>query len=179
MIEMSNKIMIVSAKLTLNNSLTPDQISKFSNLYWSVSSESVEIPMFEWLDEGRFMSETDGMRNYIKNLKNKVKGELFVTRKDKDDNIGQGKIKIGSGVTFEPCEFTIMLKKNKDDKPKPLTEEEKILLFREYWETKGVLPAKTEVYKGFKIGQFYAMLVKNGTTLDMLSDILEEANDGK
>lgn len=164
--------MVMAAKLTLNNTLSSDQVGRFSNLYYGVSTESVDVPMFEWLDDSRFMDETDRLRSYVKGLKNKVKGELYVTKKDKDGNVTQGKIKIGANVTFEPCELCVMPKKEKGDKPKPLTEEEKVLLFREYWESKGVLPAKSEVYKGFRIGQFYAMLLKNGTTLDMLSDII-------
>ena len=165
--------MIMSSKLELNNSMTSDQIKGFSNLYFNITANNVEAPLFEWIDDDRFMNELDRLKIYAKNLKNKVKGEIYVTKKDKDGNLSQGKIKVASAVSYEPCELAIMPKKNKDEKSKPLTEEEKIQLFREFWETKGVLPAKTEVYKGFRIGQFYSTLIKNGATLDMLSDILE------
>lgn len=171
---MSDSIMVMSSKLTLNNSLTPGQISKFSNLYFSIGENTVEVPLFEWLDEVRFVEELDHLKFYVMNLKNKIKGEMYVTKKDRDGNISQGKFKISNNISYESCELCIMPRKNKEEKSKPLTEEEKIELFREYWNTKGKLPAKSEVYKGFRIGQFYAMLVKNGATLELLSDILDE-----
>lgn len=171
---MSDSIMVMSSKLTFNNSLTSEQISKFSNLYFNIGVNDAEAPLFEWLDEARFMEELDHLKFYIKNIKNKIKGEMYVTKKDKDCNLTQGKIKISSSILYEPCELCIMPKRNKDEKAKPLTEDEKIELFREYWNLKGTLPAKSEIYKGFRIGQFYATLVKNGTTLGMLSDILDK-----
>ena len=80
-------------------------------------------------------------------------------------------------ITNEICDINIIVKsKNKNEKGKTLTLEEKIELFKRYWEEKHELPPEKEIYNGFNIGRFYAMCLKNENVMTMVHDIISNGD---
>lgn len=173
---MSNtKILVLKSTLALNSSLPQQQLTDYSNMYFDLNENEVNIPNIDWIDKSSFEEELDNLRLFMRQNKNKLKGELLVYVKDEDNNITfQGRYKLTtSQVLFEQCELNVLVKKQKKEKSKALTETEKLDLFREYWEKKQRVPGKSEVYNGFRIGAFFNNLMKNQNTIQLLNQIME------
>ena len=173
--EMDAKVMVLSAKLTLNTTLPQQVLAEFSNMYFDIIDEVVTVPVIDWFGKESFEEELDNLRAFLHQAKTRVKGEVLVYVKEEDE-VYQGRYKLTtSQMNFERCDLNITVKKQKAEKPKTLTEAEKLDLFREYWEKKQAVPGKSEVYKGFRIGAFYNTMMKNQNTIELLNQIM---NDG-
>lgn len=171
---MFDSVLVIQSKLNLNNSLSVDQVKNYSNLYFVISENEVTLPTYEWIDARRLEDEMTRLLNYLKSIHNKLRGDIFVSTRDKDGNISQWRYKF-SGNKFgkESCEFVLQLKHANDgDKRKALSDDEKVQLFREYWDAKHVVPMKSETYKGFRIGAYYSTISKNDAMMDVLTTIM-------
>lgn len=173
---MESKVLVLSSKLSLNSSLAQQNISEFNSMYFDIDDDKITVPNIDWFDKNSFEEELDNLRVFIRQVKNKIKGELLVYVKD-GDNIYQGRYKLMTNqVVFEQCELNVLVKKQKSEKAKTLTESEKLELFREYWEKKQTVPGKSEVYNGFRIGAFFNTMMKNQNTIELINQIM---NDNK
>ena len=164
--------MVLQAKLPLKSTVDPDSLSQFSNTFFELTDNQALVPCFEWLDKNAFESELDSMMKWLKKRKNKITGELLVATKE-DDNIMQGRYNVRSKLSFENCEIAMTIKKSRPQ-TKALTDSEKLSLFKEYWEQKKEIPKPSEVFKGFRIGSFYATLIKNESWMEQLQSIMKE-----
>ena len=172
---MDSKVLVLSSKLTLDSSITQQHLSEFSNMYFDIVENEVVVPNIDWFDRATFEDELDELRVFIKQVKNKIKGEILVYVKEGEDNTYQGRYKVSpKEIEFEQCELNIAVKKQKPEKQKMLTEAEKIDLFREFWDEKQTVPGKNEVYKGFRIGTFFNSMMKNQNTIEILNQIMNE-----
>ena len=173
---MESKVLVLSSKLSLNSSLAQQNISEFNSMYFDIDDDKITVPNIDWFDKNSFEEELDNLRVFIRQIKNKIKGELLVYVKD-GDNTYQGRYKLMTNqVIFEQCELNVLVKKQKSEKAKALTESEKLELFREYWEKKQTVPGKSEVYNGFRIGAFFNTMMKNQNTIELINQIM---NDNK
>lgn len=173
---MESKVLVLSSKLSLNSSLAQQNISEFNSMYFDIDDDKITVPNIDWFDKNSFEEELDNLRVFIRQIKNKIKGELLVYVKD-GDNTYQGRYKLMTNqVIFEQCELNVLVKKQKSEKAKTLTESEKLELFREYWEKKQTVPGKSEVYNGFRIGAFFNTMMKNQNTIELINQIM---NDNK
>ena len=170
---MESKVLVLSSKLSLNSSLAQQNISEFNSMYFDIDDDKITVPNIDWFDKNSFEEELDNLRVFIRQIKNKIKGELLVYVKD-GDNTYQGRYKLMTNqVVFEQCELNVLVKKQKSEKAKTLTESEKLELFREYWEKKQTVPGKSEVYNGFRIGAFFNTMMKNQNTIELINQIME------
>ena len=169
--QMSAQVMPISIKLTLKNSFTPEQLQTFSNLYFDSTDNNIVISLFEWYDKDTFERELTNLLSYVKTNKNKCSGEILVNIRE-NETITQGQYKVRSKFEFSPCDLVISLRKPKQQ-TKGLSEEEKIKIFKKYWDAKHSVPAKNEVYEGFRIGQFYSSLLKNDAAFKVLNEIMQ------
>lgn len=167
------KVLVLKSTLMLNSTLPQQRYADYSNMYFDVNENNVIVPIVDWIDRASFEEELDSLRVFIRQNKNKIKGEILVYVKDSDVTY-QGRYKVTTAkFTFDQCELSVMVKKKQKEKQKTLTEEEKLDLFRDYWEKKREIPGKNEVYNGFRIGVFYTNMMKNQNTIQLLNQIME------
>lgn len=172
---MDSKVLVLKSKITLASSLSQQILSEFNNDYFAIEENNVFVPEIDWFSKESFEEELDNLRVFAKRLKNKIKGDVLVYVKEQD-NIYQGRYKVSqTKIDFEQCELNVNVKKEKAEKTKPLTESEKLDLFREYWDKKQEAPGKSEVYKGFRIGAFYTTMMKNQNTIEVMNQIMNES----
>lgn len=171
---MDSKVLILSSKVSLNTTIPKDKLSEYNNDYFVIEEDSVQIPCSDWFNKNLFEESMISLQKYIHDNKNKIKGMILVFVKENDE-IHHGVYVINSKkILFEPCEFNITIKKRHQQTQKQFTDDEKLNLFREYWHTKHDVPGKTEVYKGFKIGQYYTSMMKNMNTIEIMNQIMEQ-----
>lgn len=171
--------MILQYDAKLSNSLSVDQVNNYPPLYVQLSVDGLKFNTYEWIDSQRFDNELDKLIKYMRTIKNKIKCELVVVKKDEIGDSGEyvmkhGKYRINNKVKFEDCDINIVVKKDGVKSGNKITLEDKIKIFHEYWDEKHKLPDANEIYKDFKIGLFYANCVKNKTTLNMIESIMKE-----
>lgn len=174
---MNSKVFVLTTKLTLDSTISQQHLSEFNNMYFAIDENSISVSNVDWFNKDSFEEELDNLITFIKQIKNKIKGEILVYVKDGDDVFYQGRYKVSTkAIDFEQCELNINVKKAKGEKPKTLTEAEKLDLFREYWEEKQKVPGKSEVYKGFRLGTFFVNMMRNQNTIEVLNQIMNETN---
>ena len=173
---MNDRVLVLSTKLTLDTSLSNEMIEEFSSLFFDINESEVTVPCCDWIDKASFEEDFDNLRVFARQIKNKLKGDVLVyVRNAETDTVTQGRYKcMAKEITFEECELNISIKKGLKEKPKALTEEEKIALFREYWELKHQIPGKSETYKGFRIGTFFNTMMKNQNMIEILNNIMKD-----
>ncbi len=163
--------MILQLKLPLKNTLDSDSLSQFSNTFFELTENQAITPMFEWYDRSVFDRELEAMMQWLKKRKNKITGEMLVALKQ-DGVVSEGRYIVRSKLSFENCDITMNVKRSKPA-TKPLTDTEKLALFKEYWEQKHEIPKQSEVFKGFRIGSFYATLIKSESWMSQLQTIMQ------
>ena len=168
------RILVLSCKVSFRSTINEESISSFANDYFELDDNTVNISSVDWFDQGNFEEQIDNLITFAREIKNKIKGDVLVYVKGADDSVTTGKYHITSKEWgFSRCDINITVRQGKKEKPKQLTEEEKVALFREYWEAKHTAPAKNEIYKGFRIGSFYTSAMKNEDLIAALKDIMQ------
>ena len=169
-----NKILVLACKVGFRSTVNERNIESFNNDYFELTDNGVNISNIDWFDEENFQNEIDNLIAFSREIKNKIKGVILVYVKGPNDNVETGKYHVSSKEwSYSPCEINISIKQKDKEKPKPLTENEKIALFREYWDAKHAAPKKNEIYKGFRIGSFYTAAMKNEDLITALRDIMQ------
>lgn len=168
-----SKVLVLACKIKFKSTINEQSITSFTNDYFELSDNDVSVNGIDWFDKDNFEENLENLISFAHDIKNKLKGDVLVYVKTSDDAVNTGKYHITSkGWKYSTCEINISVKAAAKDKPKALTEEEKIALFREYWENKHSAPAKNEIYKGFRIGAFYTTAMKNEDLITLLKDIM-------
>lgn len=167
------KILVLACKIKFRNTVNEQNISAFNNDYFELGENDVNVSIVDWIDQHDFEEQVDNLIAFSREIRNKIKGDVLVYIRGSDDSVATGKYHVGSKEWgFTRCDINISVKQPSKDKPKQLTEEEKIALFREYWQAKHTVPGKNEIYKGFKIGGFYSTAMKNEDLIAALKDIM-------
>lgn len=171
-------VMVISADVKFRDTLDESQVEAFSETSFTITEDEVLIPMYEWFKEEFFESDLDSVYADCKSMKAKLKGNIFLVRKENEDEgteVTQHHIKLGvKEYNEDECTFRVSATKSDGKKRKTFTEEEKVGLFKEYWESKKKLPPPKEVYKEFRIGTFYATCKKNEQLMKALNEIQKE-----
>ncbi len=172
MFEMSDRILILSSKVNFKSDVPAQLLTDWNNDYFAITGNEAEVSTVDWIEKTHFEESMSAVRTFGKRIKNRVKGEILVFLRSETEEVRTGKYKISSSkITFEECDLNISVRKSNKEKGKSLTEEEKIELFREYWNEKHKEPAKNEVFKNFRIGTFYATAMKNNAIAETLRQI--------
>ena len=173
---MGERVLILSTKLNFKSDVPEALLNEWTNDFFNIDGHEAIINNVDWFDKTRFEASVAALQTFGKRIKNKVKGDVLVFVKGDDDSVRTGKYKLTtSKITFEECELNISIRRELKQKPKSLSEEEKIELFRTYWNEKHKEPTKNEVYRNFRIGAFYANAMKNKDIAEMLHQITNEA----
>jgi len=168
-----NKVLILACHIKFRSTVDESKISNFSNDYFELSENEINASVVDWVEQERFEEQIDNLIAFSREIRNKITGDVLVYVRSSTDAINTGKYHITSKEWgYTKCDINISVKKPASDKPKQLTEAEKIAKFREYWEAKHEAPAKNEIYKGFKVGQFYTTAMKNQDLITALRDIM-------
>ena len=168
------KVLVLACKVAFRSTINEESISSFTNDYFELEDNQVNVSMVDWFDQGNFEEQIDNLITFAREIKNKIKGDVLVYVKGADDSVTTGKYHITTKEWgFSRCDINITVRQDKKEKPKQLTEEEKVALFREYWDSKHTAPAKNEIYKGFRIGAFYTTAMKNEDLIAALKDIMQ------
>lgn len=169
------QIMVLDSKLVFKNSFTDTQIQEYSNTHFSVTEDAPRIGCYEWFEKERFDEAARELIAFAKRWKNKIGGDMIVVcRADDSEDAARvsGRYRLKKDIEFEECDINVSLRKTRAQ-PKVLTEDEKVMLCREYADEKHKLPSKNEVYKGFRIGAFYHTLSKNSTLFQQVAEVME------
>lgn len=174
--QMCASVMVISADIKFRDTLEEDQVASFENEILSVTEDEVFVPLYQWYNADFFMNDIEAFYDNCKELKAKPKGNIFMVKRETDaDDAETTQVCIKLGVksyeTDDECTFKVMVKKNETKKRKTFTEEEKIQLFKEYWELKKEVPKPKDVYKDFRIGTFYNTCKKNTELMAALKEI--------
>lgn len=169
----SSKVLVLACKIKFNSTVNELALSNYNNNYFDVLENEVNVSNIDWFDKESFEEEIENLITFSQEIKNKIKGDVLVYVKGSDDSVETGRYHITSkGSKFSSCDVNITVRQEKKEKPKQLTEDEKIALFREYWDKKHSAPGKNEVYKGFRIGNFYTTAMKNEDLITALKGIM-------
>ena len=178
---MCAKVMVLTSKISFKTTPNQEQIDDFpSQTLFMPEDDNIVIDNYKWFEEDVLMSDIETLYSYCDDNKIKIKGNILFVKKEDDDedadvDVSQHCIKFGSKeVTDTECSFSITCRKQGERK-KPLTLDEKIALYEEYWQTKHEVPPPKEIYKGFRIGSFYSTCKKNGDVMQTLNDIEKES----
>ena len=168
------KVLVLACKIGFKSTINESSITSFVNDYFELSDNGVNINSVDWFDKDNFEAELDSLITFSKEIKNKIKGDVLVYVKHSDDSVQTGRYKLSSKEwTYSNCDISISVKQKDKQKPKVLSENEKIALFKEYWDNRHSAPKKSEIYKGFHIGQFYTSAMKNEDLIAALKDIMQ------
>lgn len=169
----SGKVLVLACRIKFNSTVNEQALSNYNNNYFDILENEVNISNIDWFDKESFEEEIENLITFSHEIKNKIKGDVLVYVKGTDDGVETGKYHITSkGSKFSTCDVNITVKQERKEKPKQLTEDEKIALFKEYWEKKHSAPGKNEIYKGFRIGSFYSTAMKNEDLITALKMIM-------
>lgn len=171
---MCASLLVVAYDVTFGSTLTADQIDSFGDQSFSLTDSGLCIPCYVWFQHQFFEQDLDELYHLCHEDHIKVKGNIFVAHREHDeDEPTQMCIRLDNkGYELIPCTFMITMKKSGGSKKKALTTEEKVGLFKEYWEIKRQPPTPTEVYKEFRIGSFYSTCLKNSEMMQTLNSII-------
>ena len=167
------KILVLACRIKFKNTVDETKIGSFSNDYFEISENEINASIIDWVEQGRFEEQVENLIAFSREIKNKISGDVLVYVRSPNDAINTGKYHITTKEWgFTKCDINISVRKPAKDKPKQLTDPEKLALFREYWQAKHSAPAKNEIYKGFKVGLFYTSAMKNEDLITALKDIM-------
>ena len=168
-----SKILVLACKIAFKSTINEQSIEHFTNDYFEITDNGINVSVVDWFDKSNFEDEIDNLIAFSREIKNKIKGDVLVYIKSSDDSVNTGRYKITNKEwSYSNCDINISVRQKDKAKPKALTENEKLALFREYWEAKHAAPKKNEIYKGFHIGSFYTSAMKNEDLIATLKDIM-------
>ena len=168
-----SRVLILACKLKFKSSIDESRIESFNNDYFELNDNEVNVSVVDWIEQENLEEQIDNLISFSREIKNKISGDVLVYVRTPNESINTGKYHVNSKEWgFTKCEINISVRKPSKDKAKQLTENEKIALFREYWNTKHTAPSKNEIYKGFKVGSFYNTAMKNEELIAALRDIM-------
>lgn len=172
---MSEQIMVIASNIRFSDTLTSEQVDNFPNISFGVEEDGLYPLMYEWYRRNQFDVDLDEMYEYCKRDKIKPKGSLFaVIRESEDNDVQQVCVKLDAkGYEYIEGTFCITMKKE-GTKKKTLKLEEKLELFREFWNRNRRIPNPSEIYKDFKIGSFYKTCIKNAEAMESLNEITND-----
>lgn len=172
---MSEQIMVIAGSITFAETLASDQVEGFPNIGFTCDDNGVYPVMYEWYQREGFDRDLDEMYEYVRDEKLKPKGTIFaVKRESEDDDPQQICIKLDrKGYEYIDCNFNVSMRSDKPKK-KALKLEDKLKLFKEYWQKHHKVPNPGEVYKDFKVGAFYKTCLKNSEVMEQVNEITGE-----
>lgn len=171
---MCASVMVIGYDVKFKDSISPELVDIYvDDSAFKVTTDEVIIPKYVWFNQEFFDADLDELYAFCRDENVKVKGDIYVVRRESETSDPmQQHIKLKStSYDINECTFNITVKSANKTKRKPLTEEEKIALYKEYWDAKRKPPPPKEVYKEFRIGTFYASCKKNGDLLQIIEDI--------
>lgn len=165
--------MVIAATIKFGDTITSDQIANFPNVSFEVGEDGIYPIMYEWYQRSGFDTDLDEMYEYCKSEKIKPRGAIYAVKREGEEGDPQQLcIKLDAkGYEYIEGSFTITMKKD-GPKKKALKLEDKIALFREYWNRNHRVPNPSEVFKDFKVGAFYKTCLKNSETMEMVNEIV-------
>lgn len=171
---MCASLLVIDYDVKFGSTITGDQIDSFGEQSFSLTESGLYIQRYVWFQQQFFEQDLNELYQLCKEDKIKVKGNIFVAHREHDDDEPtQMCIKLDNkGYEMISCTFLITMRKGNGSKKKPFTTDEKLSLFKEYWEVKHEPPAPTEVYKEFKIGTFYNNCLKHSELMQALNNII-------
>ena len=162
---------------TLSENISNSVLSSNSNIELIKDGSAARLCFFDWVRVSEILAAVEAIRSVCKREKVKIKGCIYLMyRESPNTELTSGCIKVNSRhpvFTNSDIKITSVAEK-KEDQPKKFTEEEKMQLFKEYYENNHKLPDKKEVYKEFKIGQFYESAMKNKNMVSQIDEIINE-----
>lgn len=173
-------VMVIACDVKFSDSLRSDQLDSFNEEYgdssFELSEDGLYMPMYEWFQQQFFEADLDELYEFCRSEHVKLKGNIYMIKREvKDGDYQQVHVKLGSKVyEMIDCTFSINVRKGGANKRKVLSNDDKLALFKEYWESKQRIPNSNEVYKDFRIGSFYATCKKNSDMMDSLNSILKD-----
>ena len=131
----------------------------------------------DWTPVSEILTEIESIRSICKREKVKIKGCVYVMYRENSNAImSSGCIKVNSRhPVYTDCSIKITtVSEKKEESAKKFTDEEKMQLFKEYYDNNHKLPDKKEVYKEFKVGLFYESAMKNKNMVSQIDEIINE-----
>lgn len=138
-----------------------------------IAESEVYHTVYDWIDQSVVEAELQKLFVYLQQKAVKCKGNILVYQryKNTNDSVLSGQYNISpTEFSFENCELSIKSKTVKEPTPR-LTDEQKRLLFAEYWQNFGRIPRSTEKYKNFNIGTYFHNARKNKELFDTLNTV--------
>lgn len=170
----STQVLVLACKLQFKSSIDDVNIESFNNDFFELTDNGVSVNGIDWFDRDHFQEEIENLITFSREIRNKIKGVILVYIKSPNDSVETGKYHITTKEwSYSPCEINISVRSKEKERPKTLTESEKLALFKEYWDTKKTAPRKNEIYKNFRIGAFYTAAMKNEDLITALKDIMQ------
>lgn len=171
--------LIIQQQIQFGTSLTEQQIEQIGQftdrIVFENDNSSARILFNDWEPCSRIIDAVEAIRSICKRDKVAIKGNVYMIQRDSNvAEITTGVIKINSRhPVFTECQYKItVLAEKKEADAKKLTNDEKMELFRQYYEEHRKLPEKKEVYKEFKVGQFYDAAMKNKNMVSQIDEIV-------
>ena len=175
---------ILQQNIIFGTSLTSEQMDEISRtnalfcpLEFTDDGASVVIQNGDWTSIHNVLFSVESIRSVCRKNKVQLKGNVYmIVRYPKDPVLKNAVIKVNSRYpVFSECKIKVTaVAEKKQDSAKKLTDEEKMELFREFYEEHQKIPEKNEVYKDFKVGQFYNVAMKNKELVDQIKEITED-----
>lgn len=162
---------------TLSENISNAIVSGNSNVELIQDGSAARLCFNDWVRVSDILAAVESIRAVCKREKVKIKGCVYVMyRESSSSELTSGCIKVNSRhPVYTDCSIKITsVAEKKDEQTKKFTEEEKMQLFKEFYENNHKLPDKKEVYKEFKIGQFYEAAMKNKTMVTQIDEIINE-----
>ena len=172
---------IVQQSITFGTSLSEQQTTEIigycPDITFSDDNSSATIVFNDWTVMSTILRAVESIRTICKRDKITIKGNVFcLVRESPNAQIRSGVIKINTRhPVFTECQYKVtVLAEKKENDGKKLTNDEKMQLFREYYEEHHKIPEKKEMYKDFKVGQFYEAAMKNKDMVTQIDEIMEK-----
>lgn len=173
---MQTHLFPLAVSLAFRSSLPEQAVTDLNAIhFFVVTPERISLFVQDWIDKRTFEEELETIMSISKKYKCKMRGYIMCRIRE-GDVYGDIAYKISSKIKLKRCEFSISIKREKSEAAKVLTEEEKLAVFREYWNRKHTIPQKSEVYKDFKIGLYYSTADKSSLTMEALRGIMTESS---
>ena len=169
---MTDRIMILSSDVHVSKN---EREADFVDMMYGCISEGVYIPkLYQWFDYEKFVSEIEDVQKQLKRSKNKLVGKLVCAYLTAGTNELKHVIVriLTKKVDTRDVEISISIRSG-NDRQKQLTNEQKMVLFHEYWEENHAFPPAGEVYKDFAIGRYFQTLMKNKDTIRKVEESID------
>ena len=157
-------------KKTVNDSSLLDSLSFLKVL---PDKNTVQSILFEYISKDKFEGEVIKFMSKIKKKGSNIQGKIvFVEKNDDDYRTGIYNI-AGDGIEENYQKIKILPTKIKQDEPKKrMKQEEKIALFKEFYDKYNRVPEKNETYKDFNIGKFVTTAMNQKVILEIIEETI-------